>query len=117
MPNSIRPLDANTEPQGCNFQSAARRWNCSVHTLKRAESHGMIKTIQFGDRSIIPPAEVARIDNEGLGRIPAGYIRKTTGPWPGGRKRGSKVKAGKAKAAGKTAPPRRSRRSEVRAPA
>lgn len=132
MVNSIRPLSADSEPHGCTFQNAARRWDTAVHTLKRAESHGLIRTIQFGDRSIIPPAEVARIDREGLGPIPAGYKRKTSGYWPGRQRSvttaakveiipevqrprsGSlKTKAKKPKATGK-APPRRPKRSEER---
>jgi hypothetical protein len=134
MVNSIRPLSADSEPHGCTFQNADRRWDISVHTLKRAASYGMITTIQFGDRSIIPPAEVARIDRDGLGPIPTGYKRKTQGVWTGGRTKAAGAAADQAqpskappsktspvktvkpaktmKAAGKVAP--RRRRSEER---
>jgi hypothetical protein len=116
MVNSIRSLNADSEPHGCTFQNAARRWDTSVHTLKRAESYGMIATIKFGDRSIIPPAEVARIDREGVGPIPAGYKRKTSGHWPGRQRSvttAAKTKAKTPKAASK-APPRRPKRGEER---
>jgi hypothetical protein len=130
MVNSIRPLSADREPPGQTFQSGAARWATSVHTLKRAESHGLVATIRIGDRSIIPPSEVARIDREGLPKIPPGYKRKTRGFWPGGRKTKTKTadtapaktesKAAKADKAAKptiSRDPRRKREPERRAAA
>ena len=76
------PREPGTLPDGKTPQNAARRWDCSVHTIKRAISYGLIATIPFGDRSIIPPLEVARIDREGVPKIPPGYRRKTDGPSP-----------------------------------
>lgn len=76
----------DSELGGKTIKTFASDFNVSEHSVKRAISHGLIQTIRFGDRPLIPMREVKRIDREGLPKIPPGYKRKTQGLWPGGRK-------------------------------
>lgn len=84
------------ERRGQTIQRFAKKWGISESFVKRAISHGRIKTIPFGDRSIVPPEEDERIGREGVPNVPAGYKRKTVGPWPGGRPAKAAKKKGKA---------------------
>ena len=77
--------DAEKLPPAQTITEGASRWRCSTSTLRRAAGHGMLKTIYIGDKPIIPPKEVARIDEEGLPSIPTGYRRLTSGPTKLGR--------------------------------
>ena len=106
---SIGPRDLDDERRGRNVQDFARRHGVSVHTIKRAISHGLIDVRYYGDRPIIPASEHERICREGLPKIPPGYQRMTKGPVRGGRPRGedkTSAKAGKPKATAKAGKPK-----------
>ncbi len=48
------------------IDECAQRWDSSRWTITRLADKGLIKTLYFGSRRLIPAAEVERIEREGL---------------------------------------------------
>jgi hypothetical protein len=105
MANDSKTDDrARTERRASTLQQVAGDFGVSLSTIKRGVSHGLIRTIYFGDRPLVTVDEQDRLQREGLPKIPPGYKRRTTGPTKQGRPRGSKSK--------KPAKPLRPRKAE-----
>jgi len=66
-----------------SLRETASTLKMGMTTLQRAISHGLVKFNMMGRVVRIPAAEVERIARDGLGPIPAGYKRRTTGRAPG----------------------------------
>jgi excisionase family DNA binding protein len=65
-----------------SLREAAEALSLGVSTLQRAISHGLVNFNMMGRVVRIPTAEVERIGREGLGPIPSGYKRRTSGKLP-----------------------------------
>jgi len=52
------------------IEECAQRWGSSRWTITRLADKGLIKTLPFGSRRLIPAAEVERIEREGLPASP-----------------------------------------------
>jgi excisionase family DNA binding protein len=50
-----------------SISEAAARWGVSAFTLRRFIARGLLRTFNVGSRKLVPVAEVARVEREGLG--------------------------------------------------
>jgi hypothetical protein len=80
---------ARAERRASTLQQVANDFGISLSTIKRGVSHGLIKTIYFGDRPLVTVEEQDRLQREGLPKIPPGYRRRTIELTKVGRKLGS----------------------------
>lgn len=65
----------------------AKRLETSTHTIARAISFDLIKTVNIGSRVRIPVSELVRVLSEGIPSIPEGYKAKGTSSGAGRQKR------------------------------
>jgi len=56
-----------TQKRAEPLRHVAASFNISYDTCFRAAKAGRIKTIRFGKRLLVPAAEIARLEKEGLG--------------------------------------------------
>ena len=60
-----------TERTMLSVGETAQRWGISTFSVKRRISEGYLKAIRIGSRVLIPLAEIARVEREGIGKTKA----------------------------------------------